>query len=148
MHFKDLDKRLLSRFSLVTVAGFIVDFLVACVLVQAADVSAPAAASAGFASGFILNCVLHDRFTYGELAAPVSLKRAGGILVGALAALAIRLLVIVLLGALFRPAADKAIVLIVVAAFVSCVVNFCVTSIAVRPNGLRTGPRGDTQVEA
>ncbi|GJE57687.1 MULTISPECIES: GtrA family protein [Methylobacterium] len=147
MSFRNLDKGLLGRFSLVTAAGFVVDFLVAFALIRAAQVSAPTAASAGFVAGFTLNCVLHDRFTYGSFADRVSFKRGAGILAGALAALATRLLVIVTLESLFKPSADIAFVLIVLAAGVSCVVNFCVSSIAVRSNGARAKLPAGTQVE-
>lgn len=144
MSFSNLDKGLLGRFSLVTIAGFAVDFLVALVLIRAAHASAPTAATAGFAAGFALNCVLHDRFTYGSLTDRVSLRRGAGILAGALTALATRLLVIVALESLFKPSADTAFVLILLAAGVSCVVNFCVSSIAVRPNARRTKIRAGT----
>ncbi|GJD86193.1 GtrA family protein [Methylobacterium haplocladii] len=148
MSFKELDKRLIGRFSLVTVVGFAVDFLVAYVVIRSAHLSAPMAASVGFVSGFVVNCVLHDRFTYGSFAEKVSLKRAAGILAGAVAAVVTRVLVIVTLEFLFKPAPDKAFVLILLAAGVSCVVNFCVSSIAVRPNGICMRLRGAKRVEA
>ncbi|MDB5648434.1 GtrA family protein [Methylobacterium sp.] len=138
MSFRDLDKKLLSRFFLVTVIGFGFDFLVAYVLIRAGQVSVPAAASAGFVSAFLLNCVMHERFTFGSFTQRVSLRRSAGILLGALTALATRLLVIVSLEPVFKPTGDRAAVLVLVAAGVSCAVNFYVTSRAVRPHGIRT----------
>lgn len=148
MSFKSLDKGVLGRFLVVTVAGFVVDFSVAYVLIRAVHVSVPAAASTGFVSGFILNCILHDRFTYGSFADKVSLKRGAGILTGALAALGTRLLVIVSLEHLFRPSVDAAFALVLFAAGVSCVVNFVVTSIAVRPQGILMRLRDRKRIEA
>jgi putative flippase GtrA len=143
-----LDKGLLSRFSLVTVVGFAVDFLVAFTLIKTAQVSAAGAASAGFVTGFVFNCILHDRFTFGSFSDRVSLKRGAGILAGALAALITRLLVIVTLEALLKPPADKAFLLILFAAGVSCVVNFTVSAMAVRRSEICPGRHDRTRVQA
>lgn len=148
MSFNSFDRRLLSRFLLVTVAGFALDFSVAYVMIRATDASVPTAASMGFVSGFVLNCILHDRFTYGSFTDRVSLKRGAGILAGALAALVTRLLAIVFLQHLFDPSNDAAFAIVLFAAGVSCLMNFSVTSIAVRANGSRIRRRAEKRIEA
>lgn len=110
------------RFTLVAVAGVLVDIAAAYALVRHTDVPLWLAATAGFALGALLNYVAHEIWTFRDGARRMSLRRALRYFAGTLVILATRLLVVTLLEAWVGNSYPLAI--LIAGAGTSFIVNF------------------------
>jgi putative flippase GtrA len=128
------------RFGLVSVASLAIDISVAWELAQLWDALLVFPATVGFLCGAALNYVLHELWTFQGGARQLSVVRAFSYFLSLWATLAVRLAVVALLGFVFAPGHDLAI--LTTASVLSFFVNYAVSKFWVfrQPSGQATDP--------
>jgi putative flippase GtrA len=120
----------LVRFGLVATVGLAVDLSLAWALAVLLNQPLPLASVAGFAAGATVNYVLHELWTFQDGARELSRARAGRYLIALGLTLIVRLISVVLLYALL-PVPDLRIVVLVMAAGISFLVNYAASKLMV-----------------
>ncbi len=113
------------RFTLVAIAGVILDLAVAYALARGFGLPLWLAATAGFVVAALVNYIAHELWTFGAVGGRVSARRAAQYLSASALTLAARLLAVFLLGMWLGSTAVLPV--LVAAAGVSFAVNFTVS---------------------
>lgn len=123
------------RFLLTSVAGLLLDFTVALLLLSAFGLPLLLAAALGFVAGLFFNYVIHGIWTFGSSGSVHSRRRIVAYLGATAAALLVRLLTLALLQNLPLTSVAHPGVLLIVSAGVSFMVSFALLRLFVYRGG-------------